>query len=68
MSHKNNFSRDKSSSFVVPCLSLSLSLSPSFQQCDQMARLFVQYLAIYNDENLLNGINILPKSTQSVTK
>ena len=29
-----------------------------FNQCDQMARLFLQYLAIYNNENLPNSKNI----------
>ena len=27
----------------------------SYNQCDQMARMFVQYLAVYNNENLPNG-------------
>ena len=30
-------------------------------QCDQMDRLLVQYLAIYNNENLPNIIKNLPK-------
>ena len=31
-------------------------------QCDQMARLFVQYLAVCNNENLPSTIKNLPKS------
>ena len=38
--------------FLCHCPLLSL------KHCDQMARLFVQYLAIYNNENLPNGIKI----------
>ena len=34
----------------------SLQHRSQAQSCDQMAKLFVQYLAIYNDNNLLNGI------------
>ena len=30
----------------------------SLNQCDQMARLFVQYLAIYNNVNLPKSIKI----------
>ena len=35
-----------------------------FWQCDQMARMFLQYLGIYNNSNkeMPNAINILPKS------
>ena len=32
-----------------------------WEQCDQMARLFVQFLVIYNDENLPNSIHNLLK-------
>ena len=35
--------------------------SHSPKQCDQMARLFVQFLVIYNDENLPNSIHNLLK-------
>ena len=34
--------------------------SNSWGQCDQMARLFFQYLAIYNDENLTRSIQKVP--------
>ena len=33
----------------------------AFEQWDQMTKLFVQYLAIYNHENLPNSILNLPK-------
>ena len=29
------------------------------QQCDQMDRLFAQYLAVYNNENVPNSFKIL---------
>ena len=35
-------------------------------QCDQMARLFVQYLAIYSNENSSNAIKELPKQVQQL--
>ena len=34
------------------------SICPNPKQCDQMARLFVQYLPIDSDENLPNSIKI----------
>ena len=37
-------------------------------QCDQMARLLFQYLAIYNFENLPNSIRSLPKYVQNFSK
>ena len=37
-------------------------------QCDQMARLFAQYLAIYNRKNVPKNITILPKWVQNFVK
>ena len=37
-------------------------------QCDQMARLIFQHLAIYNIENLPNSIRKLQKYVQNVAK
>ena len=33
---------------------------PHSEQCDQIIRLFFQYLAIYSDENLPKGVQIVP--------
>ena len=42
--------------------------SSTREQCDQMARWFVQYLAIYNNESLPNIIQIYPKYSQHFAK
>ena len=34
-------------------------------QCDQMARLFLQYLPTYNSENLPKSISKLPKKVET---
>ena len=47
----------------------SLNLKGSARvQCDQMATLLFQYLAIYNNENLTNSIRNLPKYVQNLAK
>ena len=55
----------------VPCGVDSLSKVRKWdasEQCDQMARLIFQYLAIYNNENLPNSIRKLPKYVQNFAK
>ena len=51
---------------VTTGLALLLQFKHSFNhewrnQCDQMAQLFVQFLVIYNNENLPNSIHNLLK-------
>ena len=41
-------------------LTLQITNTPQSQQCDEMARLFVSYLSIYNNKNLTNGIKFWP--------
>ena len=38
------------------------------QQCDQMARFFIQYLAINNGEKLPKSIKNLPKKVHKLSK
>ena len=45
-------------------LILNLHQKLSHGQCDQIAILFVQYLAKNSNENLLNGIAKLPKNAK----
>ena len=45
-----------------------MRLCVCWYQCDQMARLLFQYLAIYNIENLPNSISKLPKNIQNCAK
>ena len=35
------------------------------EHCDQMARLFIRYFAIYNREELPNGVKESPKKVQN---
>ena len=44
--------------FLCP---ISSFLFPTDVKCDQMAKLFAQYLAIYSKTNWLKSIQILPK-------
>ena len=37
-------------------------------QCDQMARMFIQYFAIYNNENSSNSIYNVPKLAENNAK
>ena len=39
-----------------------------WKQCDQMAKLIIQYLAIYNNENLTKSIQIVPKWVHNFAK
>ena len=43
-------------------------LLKAYNQWDQMALLLLQYLAIYSNENLPNGIKVSPKSIQNFAK
>ena len=45
-----------------------LKMNQTFMQCNQMATFFVQYLAIYNNENLPSSIRKLPKLDQYYAK
>ena len=44
------------------------TIKGGYYQCDQMARLHFQYLAIYTIENLPNSTSNLPKCAQSFVK
>ena len=46
----------------------AIYFSLSLPQCDQMIILLVQYLNIYNNENLPNIINLLPKWVHNLAK
>ena len=38
------------------------------RQCDQMARLCVQYLAVFNNKNLPNSKTLLPQKDHKIAK
>ena len=40
----------------------------TYDQCDQITRLFAWFLAIYCNENVPNGISNLPKSSKHFAK
>ena len=54
--------------FVREIVTLTLMTHLGLLQCDQMTRLFAQYLAIHNHENLPNIIQYLPEFLQYFAK
>ena len=57
--------QDLNAELSIPCLRLLSHLS---NQCDQVARLFFQYLAAYNNENLPKSIHIDTKWVHNFAK
>ena len=60
--------RDRFRSVFEKSIELSLQLNDDDDQCDQTARLFDKYLAVFNKENLPNLILNLPNTKWTYSK